>query len=344
MPRAIWSGSISFGLVNIPVKLYGAVSRKTVHFNQIDSRTQARIKQKRVSSEDGSEVPYENIVKGYELSSGAYVIITDDELAALDPKAQRTIDIDEFVDLADIDPMFYDSPYFLAPDKATKPYALLAQAMEEQGKVGIAHFVMRTKQYLAAVRPVDGRLVLSTMVYPDEINDPASIPELADLDEVELPDKELTMARQLVESLSADFEPDKFEDTYRKSVEDLIERKAAGEDVIAPVEGPEPAEVIDLMAALEASVAAAKDARSRHPTAHEADDADQADQAEPVEEDAEAGANSAITEPSATKTASRSSARSAKRGGKPAAKKATVRKAGAKKASAKKAPAARKSA
>ena len=192
MPRAIWSGSISFGLVNIPVKLYSAVSRKTVHFNQTRRpHRQARIKQKRVSAEDGAEVPYEQIVKGYELSSGAYVIISDDELAALDPKALRTIDIDEFVDLADIDPIFYDSAYYLAPDKAAKPYALLAQAMEEQGKVGIAHFVMRTKQYLAAIRPVDGELVLSTMVYADEVNDPAAIPELADLDDVELPDKEL---------------------------------------------------------------------------------------------------------------------------------------------------------
>ena len=320
MPRAIWSGSISFGLVNIPVKLYGAVSRKTVHFNQIDARTQARIKQKRVSSEDGSEVPYENIVKGYELSSGAYVIISDDELAALDPKALRTIDIDEFVDLSEIDPIYYDSAYFLAPDKAAKPYALLAAAMEEQGKVGIAHFVMRTKQYLAAIRPVDGKLMLSTMVYADEVNDPASIPELADLDEVELPDKELTMARQLIESLSAEFEPDKFQDTYRKAVEGLIEAKAAGEEIIAPVNGVEPAQVIDLMAALEASVAAAKDARSRHPTAHEAEDADEADDAEQGEE-----------------------AAPAPRAKKASAKKAT-KKAPAKKVAAKKATAARKSA
>ncbi len=274
---------------------------------------QARIKQKRVSSEDGSEVPYENIVKGYELSSGAYVVISDDELAALDPKALRTIDIDEFVDLAEIDPIYYDSPYFLAPDKAAKPYALLAAAMEEQGKVGIAHFVMRTKQYLAAVRPVDGKLVLSTMVYADEVNDPASIPELADLDEVELPDKELTMARQLVESLSTDFEPDKFQDTYRLAVEELIERKAAGEEVIAPVDGVEPAEVIDLMAALEASVAAAKDARSRHPTAHEEVEA------EPEAEE-EAPAKKA------------------------AARKSPAKKAPAKKVAAKKASAARKSA
>ncbi len=322
MPRAIWSGSISFGLVNIPVKLYGAVSRKTVHFNQIDARTQARIKQKRVSSEDGSEVPYENIVKGYELSSGAYVIISDDELAALDPKALRTIDIDEFVDLSEIDPIYYDSAYFLAPDKAAKPYALLAAAMEEQGKVGIAHFVMRTKQYLAAIRPVDGKLMLSTMVYADEVNDPSSIPELADLDEVELPDKELTMARQLIESLSAEFEPDKFQDTYRKAVEGLIEAKAAGEEVIAPVNGVEPAQVIDLMAALEASVAAAKDARSRHPTAHEeAEAADDVDEPDEVEEVAPA-----------------------RRAKKASAKKTTAKKAPAKKVAAKKATAARKSA
>ena len=158
MPRAIWSGSISFGLVNIPVKLYSAVSRKTVHFNQLDARTNSRVKQKRVSADDGAEVPYEQIVKGYELASGAYVVVTDDELAALDPKALRTIDIDEFVDLADIDPIFYDSAYYLAPDKAAKPYALLAEAMEESGKVGVAHFVMRTKQYLAAMRPKDGVL------------------------------------------------------------------------------------------------------------------------------------------------------------------------------------------
>jgi len=320
MPRAMWSGSISFGLVNIPVKLYGAVSRKTVHFNQIDARTQARIKQKRVSSEDGSEVPYENIVKGYELSSGAYVIISDDELAALDPKALRTIDIDEFVDLSEIDPIYYDSAYFLAPDKAAKPYALLAAAMEEQGKVGIAHFVMRTKQYLAAIRPVDGKLMLSTMVYADEVNDPSSIPELSDLDDVDLPDKELTMARQLIESLSAEFEPDKFQDTYRKAVEALIEAKAAGEEIIAPVNGVEPAQVIDLMAALEASVAAAKDARSRHPTAHEADDAGT--------DEGEADDEEVAPAPRAKKAS---------------AKKAT-KKAPAKKVAAKKATAARKSA
>jgi len=273
MPRAIWSGSISFGLVNIPVKLYSAVSRKTVHFNQLDARTNTRIKQKRVSSEDGAEVPYEQIVKGYELSSGAYVVVTDDELAALDPKALRTIDIDEFVDLSEIDPIFYDSAYYLAPDRAAKPYALLAEAMKDSEKVGIAHFVMRTKQYLAAVRVRDGVLMLSTMVYADEVNPPEEIPELTELEDVDVSPKELEMARQLVESLSVDFEPEKFHDDYRMAVLDLIDRKAAGEEVVAPAAAMEPDKVIDLMAALEASVAAAKQSRGRHPTAHEGGDA-----------------------------------------------------------------------
>jgi DNA end-binding protein Ku len=267
MPRAIWSGSISFGLVNIPVKLYSAVSRKNVQFNQLDVRSNARVKQKRVSADTGEEVPWEQIVKGYEMPTGAYVVITDEELAALDPKAVRSIDIDEFVDLVDIDPIFYDAAYYLVPDKATKPYALLAKAMEEEGKVGVAHFVLRTKQYLAAIRPKDGKLLLSTMVYADEINDPLSVPELAELETVELDDKELKMARQLIETLSADFEPEKFHDTYREAVLDLIERKAEGEEVVAPAAAAEPDKVIDLMAALEGSVKAAKEARKRHPAA-----------------------------------------------------------------------------
>jgi DNA end-binding protein Ku len=272
MPRAIWSGSISFGLVNIPVKLYSAVSRKAVHFNQLDSRTGARIKQKRVDAETGEEVPYDQIVKGYELASGSYVTVTDDELAALDPKAVRTIDIEEFVDLTAIDPMFYDAAYYLVPDKSSKPYALLARAMEEEGKVGIANFVMRTKQYLAAVRPQDGRLVLSTMVYADEINDPAAIPELVEIEDVEVSERELAMATQLVESLSTDFEPDRFQDNYRQAVLELIEQKASGQEVVTPAATAEPERVVDLMAALEASVAAAKETRKRHPTARPAPD------------------------------------------------------------------------
>jgi DNA end-binding protein Ku len=268
MPRAIWSGAISFGLVNIPIKLYAAVSRKNVSFNQLDSRTGARIKYKKVSAADGEEVPSEVIVKGYELASGAYVTVGDDELAALDPDASRTIDIEEFVDLSDIDPLLYDSAYYVAPDKATqKPYALLCQAMEEAGKAGIARFVMRSKQYLCVVRPKDGALVLSTMVYADEVNEPADIPEIAGLEDVELTKKELDMARQLIKSLEADFEGERFEDTYRQRVLDLIERKASGDvdELIAPPEALTEDKVVDLMAALEASVKEAKAARGRHP-------------------------------------------------------------------------------
>jgi DNA end-binding protein Ku len=325
MPQSIWTGSISFGLVNIPVKLYSAVSRRTVHFNQLDSRTNARIKQKRVSSDDGNEVPYEQIVKGYELGSGDYVVITDEELAALDPKAQRTIDIAEFVDLADIDPIFYDSAYYLAPNDADKPYALLARAMEESGKIGVARFVMRSKEYLAAVRPKDGMLLLSTMVYADEVRAPDEIPGLADLDEVEVSDKELEMARQLVDSLGAAFAPDKFHDNYREAVLELIDAKASGQDTVsAAVVDDEPDKVIDLMAALEASVAAAKQARGRHPTSHaglesvESADGDEGDE---------------VVVSRARKSAKRATAKKAP------AKKAPAKKATAKGASARKAPA-----
>jgi DNA end-binding protein Ku len=275
MARAIWSGSISFGLVNIPVKVFTAVSRKNVSFHQIDRNTGARIKQRRVSSVSGDEVAYEDIVKGYELPSGEYITIDDDELSALDPEAARTIDIEEFVDLADIDPIYYDSAYYLVPDATTaKPYKLLAEAMEESQKVGIARFVMRTKQYVAAVRPKDGRLLLSTMVYDDEVVRPEEIGGFDVLDKVEVGEKEVAMAEQLIASLSTEFEPGKHRDTYREAVLELIERKAAGETEILPAPAAPAAEkVIDLMAALEASVAAAKEARSRHPAARGTDDA-----------------------------------------------------------------------
>jgi DNA end-binding protein Ku len=273
MARAIWSGSISFGLVNIPVKLYTAVSRKNVAFHQIDSRTGSRIKQRRVSAVDGEEVPYDQIVKGYELSSGEYVTISDEELSALDPEAVRTIDIEEFVDLADIDPIYYDAAYYLVPDATTaKPYKLLATAMEQAQKVGIARFVMRTKQYVAAVRPKDGKLLLSTMVYDDEVVKPDEIGGFDVLEKVDVGDREVAMAEQLIDSLAEEFEPSKHHDTYREAVLELIERKAAGEAEVLPAPtAPAAEKVIDLMAALEASVAAAKEARGRHPSSR-ADD------------------------------------------------------------------------
>ena len=265
----LWSGSISFGLVNVPVKLFNAVNRKTVRFNQIDSETQSRIRLKKVSAETGEEVPNERLVKGYEISKENYVVLNEDELAALDPEAQRTIDIQEFVDLDEIDPIYYDSAYYLAPDGegVARPYALLAEAMGNASKVAIARFVMRNKEYLAAIRPKDGVLVLSTMVYPDEVNGTDDIPELDPVTDVELPEKELQMAEALIDSLAANFEADKFHDTHREQVLELIDRKAAGEeDVVLAAEAPEPKKVVDLMAALEASVKEAKESRQRHPS------------------------------------------------------------------------------
>jgi DNA end-binding protein Ku len=284
MPRAIWSGSISFGLVNIPIKLYNAVSKKSVAFNQIDARTNSRIRMKRVSAADGEEVPQTEIVKGYELSPGRYVTIRPDELDALEPEATRAVDLEEFVELADIDPIFYDSPYYVAPAKGSeKPYALLVRAMEESGKVGIARFVMRSKQYLAALRPQNGKLVLSTMVYADEIVGTDDIGELTTLDGIDLSDRELAMAKQLIESLSADFEPTKFRDEHRDRVLELIERKAEGvEEVIAEPAAIEATAVVDLMAALEASVKEAQEARKRHPTANDGEALPAAPEAEPV--------------------------------------------------------------
>jgi DNA end-binding protein Ku len=269
MPRAIWNGSISFGLVNIPVKLYNAVSRKNVSFHQIDSDSGARIKMQRVSSKTGEEVPYERIVKGYELAPERYVLVEPEELDALDPEATHTIDIEEFVDLVDIDPIFFDSAYYLAPGKgAEKSYALLAKAMEEQGKVALARFVMRTKQYLASVRAKEGMLLLSTMVYADEVVPPEQLPELDEIDRVKVNDKEVAMAAQLIDSLSAEFAPERFRDTYRDQVLELIERKASGEEIVVETpEAPEATSVVDLMAALEASVKEARESRKRHPTA-----------------------------------------------------------------------------
>jgi DNA end-binding protein Ku len=270
MPRSIWSGSISFGLVNIPVKLFSATSSKTVRFHQLDAETGARVRQQRVSEATGEEVPYERIVKGYELASGRHVVVTDEELASLDPKASRTIDLLEFVDEESINPLYYDSAYYLGPDPATvKPYALLLKAISEAGKVGIARFVMRGKEYLCALRPDDGVLVLNTMRYADEVREQDEVPELDAVDEVDVSAAEVMMAKSLIESLDAEYDPARYTDQYREKVLELIAAKERGEDVVEAPEAPEPDKVVDLMAALQASVAAAKEARGRHPSNEE---------------------------------------------------------------------------
>jgi DNA end-binding protein Ku len=256
----MWSGAISFGLVNVPVKLYSAVSRKTVRFHQLNGKTGTRIAQKRVDPTTGDEVNYEDLVKGYELTKESYVVITPEELEALDPEKSRTIDIEDFVDLADIDPVYYDHPYYLIPDKgAAKAYGLLLNAMRESGKVAIARVVIRTKENLVAIRPAPGNvLMMETMIFADEVVPPDEIEELPDAKELKASERELKMAQQLIDSLSTDFEPEKYHDEYREKVLELIERKAAGEEIAVQPEAPEPKKVPDLMAALEASLAAVK--------------------------------------------------------------------------------------
>jgi DNA end-binding protein Ku len=267
MPRAIWSGSISFGLVNVPVKLYSAVHHQGLSFHQFQEGTNARVRNKRVSEKTGKEVAYEDIVKGYEITKGKYVMVEPEELADFAPRATRTIDIEDFVALEDIDPIFYDSTYYLAPEKsdgAKKAYALLRKAMEDQGKVAIGRLVMRTKQYLAAIRPLDGALAVSTMLFHDEVV------AVSDIDEIptgrsapKVAPGEVKMATQIIESLSRDWDPSRYEDTYRVQVLDFLKKKAAGEEIVVEEEPEEESNVVDLMAALEASLEAAKKGGSK---------------------------------------------------------------------------------
>jgi DNA end-binding protein Ku len=267
MARAIWSGAISFGLVNIPVKLFSAVSKKTVRFHQIDAESGGRVRQKRVGP-DGEEIPYEQIIKGYEIGPDRYVTLTPEELDSLSPEKTRTIDIEDFVDQEEIDPIFYDHPYYLAPDTgAAKAYQLLVDAMEDAGKVAIARVVIRSKENLVAIRPREGLLAMETMLFADEVVPTDSLDELTTDTAVKTSDRELTMARQLIDSLSSDFEPEKYHDEYRERVLDLIERKAQGETIVIEEPTKEPEQVPDLMAALEASIAGAKGQSKAKPKA-----------------------------------------------------------------------------
>jgi len=259
MPRAIWSGAISFGLVNVPVKLYSAVSRQTVRFHQLDDKDHVRIQQKRINPQTGDEVAYENIVKGYEIAPERYVVVTPEELDSLDPEKTRTIDIEDFVDLEQIDPIYYDHPYYLVPGAgADKAYALLRDSMEEAGKVAIARVVIRSKESLVAIRPTGDLLTMSTMLFHDEVVDRDRLDE-GPGEDIKTTDRELKMAEQLIESLSGDFDPEKYRDTYRERVLEMIERKAQGEEIAVQPAAEEPARVPDLMAALEASISAVKE-------------------------------------------------------------------------------------
>lgn len=260
MARAIWSGAISFGLVNIPVKLYSAVSKKTVRFHQLDSKDKTRIQQKRVNPNTGEEVPFEQLVKGYELSPDRYVVVRPEELESIEPKKTRTIEIEDFVEMDQIDPIYYDHPYYLAPGPgAAKPYKLLLEAMKATGRVAIARVVIRSKEQLVAIRPRDGVLTMETLLFGDEVVSPEDLgDDLEAAKEAKATKKEVDMARQLVESLASDFDPSKYRDEYRDTVLDMIERKAEGQEITVQEAPEEPAEVPDLMAALEASISQSK--------------------------------------------------------------------------------------
>ncbi len=257
MARAIWSGSISFGLLNVPVRMYSAVARRSIALREIREKDSARIKHRRVAEGTDEEVPYDEIIKAYELTPGQYVPLSKDEMKALAPEKTRAIAVQDFVDLTEIDPMYFDSPYYLGPaDGAEKAYSLLAKAMKASGKVAIARFVLRSKENLAAIRSDGNVLTLTTMRFADEV-----VP----VDELEiLPEKaskpakrEQEMAEQLIESLSTDFEPKDYHDEYREQLLALIERKAEGKEIVASeAEAPKATKAPDLMAALEESIAA----------------------------------------------------------------------------------------
>jgi len=270
MARAIWSGSISFGLLNVPVKLYSAVARRGISLREIRESDGARIRHRRVAEGTDEEVPYEKIQKAFEITEGNYVPISKDEMAALAPKKSRAIEVQDFVDITEIDPIYFDSPYYLGPaDGAERAYSLLASAMEGSGKVAIARFVFRNKEHLAALRTDGGVLTLTTMRFADEVVPPAELEDVLPAEKPKVAKKEIEMAERLIDSLTSKFEPNAYRDEYREELLALIERKAEGKEILAPETAePEATKAPDLMAALEQSIAAVQGkAKARKPTA-----------------------------------------------------------------------------
>ena len=258
VPRTIWKGALSFGLVNIPVGLYPATSDKSIHFNQFEDGTSDRIRYKKVNERTGDEVANDDIVRGFDLGGGEYVILTEEELESAEPKKSRQIEISDFVSQPDIDPVYFRGSYYLAPEGAgaDKAYALLRKAMADADRIGIATMVMRNKEYLVAIRPEDDALALHTMYFSDEVRVPGKeLPELPDTDEVS--DRELSMAQLLIESMESDWDPDRYHDTHREKVEALIEEKRQGHEIVIQEPAEPAAKVVDLMEALNASIKAA---------------------------------------------------------------------------------------
>ncbi|MEA2509120.1 MAG: end-binding protein Ku [Actinomycetota bacterium] len=257
MARSLWSGAITFGLISIPVKLYSSVQEKSLKFHMLHGEDGGRIKYKRVCDICGKEVGWDDIIKGYEYSKDHYVTFDDDELAALDVDSIRAIDVVSFVDLEEIDPIYFNKTYYVIPDApGLKAYKLLAQALEAEREVGIAKVALRDKEHLATIRLKEGVFVLETMYWPDEIREP----EFAELNKrVSVRDAEVKMARQLIQQLTAEFDPDEFHDEYREKLEQLVDQKQQGQEITyAPEPEAEPTKVVDLMEALKASVAEAK--------------------------------------------------------------------------------------
>ena len=277
--RSIWKGAISFGLVTIPVKLYSATEQKDVSFHQVRRTDGSRIKYKRVAAVDGEEVSYGDIAKGYELSSGETVVLTDEDFKDLPLTTNRAIDVLQFVPLEELDPIFFEKSYYLEPDKAgTKPYVLLRDALEQSGKVAVVKIALRNRESLAALRVRDGVFVLETMLWPDEVR----TPDFGFLDEeVEVRPQELAMAGSLIETLSGEFDPSQYKDEYREALQAVIEAKVEGREVVQPAaEQPTSGTVVDLMAALRASVEAAKKGRPEQVSSAEQPDEQPAEAAE----------------------------------------------------------------
>src|SRR3984957_13317125 len=263
MARAIWKGSLSFGLVNFPGGVYAATQDKSIHFNQFEKGTSDRIRYKKVNERTGEEVESADIVKGFDLGGGEYVMLTDEELAAADPERSRQIEITDFVDLDDIDPVFYRTTYYLAPDGKgpDKPYALLRKIMKESRKVGIATMVMRNKEYLVAIRPEGDVLALETMFFADEVRSPQQeLPRIPD--DADLTDREVSMAHVLIDSMESEWDPEQFHDTHREKVEMIIEEKSQGKVITIAKPAPEP-KIVDLMEALQASINASQSSRTK---------------------------------------------------------------------------------
>jgi DNA end-binding protein Ku len=257
MARTIWKGSLSFGLVNVPVGVYPATKDKSIHFNQFERGTSDRIRYKKVNERTGKEVESANIVKGVDLGGGEYVILDEDELAAAEPERSRYIEITDFVSLEEIDPVYFNTTYYLAPEGETagKAYALLRQAMQDSGKVAVATFVMRNKEYLVAIRPEADVLALETMYFADEVRSPVDeLPNLPDSDQPS--EREVKMAELLIESMEGSWDPSRYHDTHRQKIEALIEEKRQGRTIVSAAPAQSSSKVVDLMAALSASIKA----------------------------------------------------------------------------------------